>query len=246
MASFSAHDIVHLWEAGRRQHPLDQALSMLALACPELDRSTLAALTIGQRNSLLLQLREQTLGARLDAFVACPQCHEHLEFSLPAAELRNPPEAATDQACEFDHLDEGIKMRFRLPDSRDLAVVSGNGTPETGRALLVERCVLEASLDGVTISARDLPDSVVARLAARMAECDPVADILLNLDCPACQAEWQQPFDIVSFFWTEITVQAKRLLCEVHTLARAYGWGEMDILSMSAARRNYYLELLSG
>jgi len=51
-------------------------------------------------------------------------------------------------------------------------------------------------------------------------------------------------FDIASFFWAEICVQAKRLLREVHTLARAYGWREMDILSMSPARRQFYLEMV--
>jgi len=52
-------------------------------------------------------------------------------------------------------------------------------------------------------------------------------------------------FDIVSFFWSEICVQAKRLLREVHILARAYGWREADILSMSAARRQLYLEMVT-
>ncbi|MFZ4859041.1 MAG: phage baseplate protein [Desulfuromonadaceae bacterium] len=247
MASFSALDMVHLWEVGRRQHPLEQALTILEVACPEIARSTLSALTIGQRDTLIFQLREQTLGERLDALVECPQCHERLEFSMPSVDLRNRPEARqSDPVYECDDFETGMKMTFRLPDSRDLAVASGNGTPEAARAMLVERCVIEASLDGTRVSAHELPDTAITMLAERMAECDPVADILLNLDCPACHAEWQQPFDIVSFFWSEITVQAKRLLREVHTLAHAYGWREVDILSMSTTRRNYYLEMISG
>lgn len=238
---------MHLWEVGRRQHSLDRALTMLALACPEIDRSTLAALTIGQRDTLLFQLREQTFGERLDAFAECPQCHERLEFSMPSADLRNLSEAhISDPVYEFDDFEEGIKMSFRLPDSRDLAAVSASGTPETGYAMLIQRCVIEAILDGRNVSAHDLPDTMIATLATHMAECDPVADILLNLDCPACRAGWQQPFDIVSFFWTEITVRAKRLLREVHTLAQAYGWGEAYILALSAIRRNYYLEMIHG
>ena len=35
-----------------------------------------------------------------------------------------------------------------------------------------------------------------------------------------------------------------RLLRQVHTLAMAYGWREIDILSMSALRRQVYLEML--
>jgi hypothetical protein len=52
-------------------------------------------------------------------------------------------------------------------------------------------------------------------------------------------------FDIVSFFWTELSAQAKRLLREVHTLARGYGWREADILAMSARRRQLYLDLVT-
>ena len=56
---------------------------------------------------------------------------------------------------------------------------------------------------------------------------------------------WAVMFDVVSFFWSEICVQAKRLLREVHTLARAYGWREVDILGMSTARRQFYLEMVT-
>jgi hypothetical protein len=33
-------------------------------------------------------------------------------------------------------------------------------------------------------------------------------------------------------------------LREVHTLAWAYGWREADILAMSPARRQFYIELV--
>jgi hypothetical protein len=66
---------------------------------------------------------------------------------------------------------------------------------------------------------------------------------LLDLRCPTCGHSWHALFDIVAFFWAELASQAKRLLREVHTLARAYGWREADIVSMSARRRQLYLEM---
>jgi hypothetical protein len=243
--AFSAPDIVQLWEAGCRQHPLDRALTMLAHACPKIDRERLADLTIGQRDALLFDLREQTFGGTLDAFVECPQCGERLEFSLPAQELRSLSGAADHSAgCVLD--EEGMQVTFRLPDSRDLAAAVGSGDLEAARAALLQRCVIDARLDGRPVAPIDLPEGVVARIAGRMAACDPAADILLNLECPACHRGWQQPFDIVSFFWAELSSQAKRLLVEVHALAAAYGWGEGEILSMSAARRACYLEMIHG
>ena len=40
--------------------------------------------------------------------------------------------------------------------------------------------------------------------------------------------------------------RAQRLLMEVHLLARAYGWREADILGMSPARRNAYLQRVAA
>ena len=73
----------------------------------------------------------------------------------------------------------------------------------------------------------------------------PWAEIELNLQCPACRHCWSSLLDIVSFFWSEVSNQVKRLLAEVHLLARAYGWREADILSMSAARRKAYLDMVT-
>ncbi len=88
-----------------------------------------------------------------------------------------------------------------------------------------------------------MPDQVVAAIAESMEALDPCADILLELKCGACGNEWQAPFDILGYFWAELAVHARRLLREVDVLARAYGWREADILSLSGRRRRAYLEL---
>jgi len=90
----------------------------------------------------------------------------------------------------------------------------------------------------------DLNDEEIGHLAARMAECDPQADVLIEMICPDCSHAWTSIFDISAFFWKELQAEAKRLLLEVHALAWAYGWSEGDILSMSAARRRSYLDMV--
>ena len=139
---------------------------------------------------------------------------------------------------------DGLKLWFRLPDSRDLAAIAGGSRdPASARKLLARRCVSRASRNGRPVENFELSTEVISKLARRMTECDTQAEVLLDLRCPACRHGWQEPFDIVTFFWTELTVRVKRLLREVHTLALAYGWGEADILDMSARRRRFYLEL---
>ena len=242
MRTLSAYDLLRVWEVGEDQHPLEKALTLLAAACPELTWDDLAALSVGQRDARLLTLREQTSGPKLNGFAECTRCAQRLEFDVAVADLRVAPDP--DAAEEVRELvAEGLALRFRLPNSRDLAAVLGCQDQAAARSLLVQRCVLEASRDGVPVAGGELPAEAITALAQRMAECDPQAEVLLDLRCPACEHGWQALFDIVAFFWAELAAQAKRLLREVHALARAYGWREVDILGMSARRRQFYLEM---
>ncbi len=242
MRPLSAHDLLRVWEVGEDQRPLDRALTLLATACPEITWDELAALSIGQRDARLLTLRERTSGPRLNGYVECPRCAERLEFEVAVADLRVAEDPDIGEETQ-ELVTSGLALRFRLPNSRDLATVLGCQDPSAARNVLVQRCVLEASRDGVPVPASELPADVIAGLTQRMSEYDPQAEVLLDLRCPTCDHAWQALFDIVAFFWAELAAQAKRLLREVHILARAYGWSEANVLNMSARRRQFYLEM---
>ena len=77
-----------------------------------------------------------------------------------------------------------------------------------------------------------------------MALADPLGEIMLHFDCPACGTSFEESLDLSTFLWAEIEARAQRLLLEVHTLAVAYGWSEAEILSLNAARREIYLEMV--
>jgi|SRR5215218_488801 len=240
MRPLSAHDLLQVWEVGEDQSPVDRALTILAAACPELTPDELAALSVGQRDARLLSLRERTSGPRLNCFAECPQCAERLEFDVAVADLRV---AAEPDEGAWELVAENFVLRFRLPDSRDLAAAAGCPDQSAARDLLVQRCVLQAGRDGVSIACSELPAEIISALARRMVECDPQAEVLLDLRCPECAHGWQVLLDIAGFFWTELSAQARRLLNEVRSLALVYGWREADILAMSARRRQYYLEM---
>lgn len=215
----------------------------------------LANLTMGQRDALLLLLREQTFGPTLDSVAKCPRCQEQLEFSLNTQEIRvidvsddDVPDDAIPNSLSHAQYQcdvEGMTIQFRLPTSVDVAAVTLMAQPEQVRVNLARRCLLTASQNGNGISIEQLEVDEIATFADHLAQVDPQAEILLNLQCPACQHDWQIVFDIVSYLWAELVGYAKRLLIDVHQLARAYGWSEADILAMSNNRRQYYLELVT-
>ncbi len=242
MRPLSANDLLEVWEVGQDRHPLDRALTLLGAACPELATDELAGLSVGARDARLLTLREHTFGPRLAGFVECPRCSEGLEFEAAVADLRAAP-APGGESWELAVGD--LSLRFRLPDSRDLGAAATCPDPAAARRLLVRRCVLHASRCGEPVAGDDLPNEAVASLARRMLEQDPQAETVLEFSCPVCEHDWQALFDIVAFFWSELAARADHLLGEVHALALAYGWREVDILGMSPHRRRYYLGMVT-
>ena len=247
MYALSSREILHIWEVGLGQHPLDRALTILASAFPDAPHDHLAALSVGQRDECLFAVREGTFGSRLVSLVVCPACQGQLELALDMADLGVAPGTTPEghvQPVQQMASDE-YELQFRLPNSLDLAAIVGYRDVVNARNLLVQRCVLQVLRDGIEVAVEALPEDVITALAAHMDTSDPLAALDIGLDCSVCGSHLQVLFDIVSFFWTEITVQAKLLLREVHTLARTYGWREADILSLSTARRQFYLEMVT-
>lgn len=244
MSSLTAKDAIRVWELGHRQRSAERAVTILSAAFPGRDREELGRLTLGQCNARLLEVREQVFGDQLNGFWECPNCDERLEFTLSSTAL-NQIERDEAPGPEFELESEGYNLRFRPLEIADLnAVVAVSSQVETARHRLVECAVLEARCGDAGVAAADLPETVIADLAARLAECDAGAEVLLDLVCPTCESTQQLPFDIASFFYKEISWQAQNLMREVHSLARAYGWHEAEILSMSARRRQFYLEMV--
>lgn len=241
MQALSALDLVQMWEWGQDKHPVDRALGLLLLAQPELQPEQAAALSVGQRNTRLLTLREQTLGATLNGYAECPQCKEKLEFNVAVSAIRQPE--PTKQ--EFDLTVEDFALHCRLPNSNDLASLIGYSDVDAARHLLFACCVLQAHQAGKPCAVQTLPDRLIPELANAVLAYDPQAEIRFALECPACGQEWSALFDIVSFFWTELGDRVRRLLYDVHLLAQAYGWSEVAVLAMSAARRQMYLEWIN-
>jgi hypothetical protein len=104
--------------------------------------------------------------------------------------------------------------------------------------------VIEATWDGKQVAASELPATVRERAASELATADPLLDVQFHFTCPACACEWHSPFDPLSFLWHEIDGWARRTLGEVAQLAARFGWAERDILSLSAWRRSFYLEMV--
>ncbi len=242
MRALSAREILAVWEAGSSQMPAERALTLLSVCCPKATRADLERMNIGKRDAMLLAFREKLFGPHFSGLTNCPQCHASLEIAFHSSEVRTDVTSESEDQFSFAFGD--FEFKCRLPNSADLLAVVGKGNPDAVANALFDRCLLEKRRGGVEVSTGSLPSEVVDAIVNEMGKRDPQADISFALACPGCAHCWEAIFDIVSFAWNEISAWAGRLLRQVHTLAMAYGWREIDILSMSALRRQVYLEML--
>lgn len=244
MRPLSVQEMIVVWEAGELRSPLDQSLLLLSAGEPDASLQDLAKLHVGERDRRLLKLREQTIGSRFSCFVECPWCREELQFEFDTGEiLRNSTAVTTEPLTATT---DGLSVTFRLPNSEDLAEALGATSPEESRYRVFKRCVLEIRQGGNPIAVGEVPESAIERICDLVGSSDPQADVQLGVECLSCGKGWKAPFDVTSFFWKEISVRARRALSEVHVLATAYGWKESDILRMGAARRDFYLQMVSA
>ncbi len=227
----SQADLLALYDCGSSLHPLDQALMLVQTAFPEAGDGV-ADWPLGKQNRALAELQCALFGQNIRGWSRCVACAEQLEFELDAERLAAQPAANPDRTIDI----EGFV--FRLPTSRDLVSILDEPDPDAGARSLLSRCLLHGAPGHLWT------DVELESAGAVMAAADPVAEILLSFECPACGSHFSENLDLGAFLWSSVAASARQVLQVVHELASAYGWSEASILAMSTARRQTYLEMV--
>lgn len=239
--------LLRAWEQLHGAGPDARAVGLLQAVWPQPEPQAWPAAPIGERDAALFRLHAALFGPRLQTLTHCPACGEALESQFDCTQFfsgeATPPPAATDalrlREQEWD-------IAFRLPSSADVMALSEHDAdPAVLVAALLHRCVLDARRGGQPTDPAELPPALVARLEERMGVHDPLADLRLDVCCPACATQWLAVFDIGDYLWEAFDDWAQDLLAEVHQLARGYGWRERDILALNPVRRRFYLDLVT-
>ncbi|GLH74130.1 hypothetical protein GETHLI_26320 [Geothrix limicola] len=237
MSMLTASELLHAWERGQHATHPERAILLLEVASAA---PAPGDLPVGQRDGLLLALRERLFGRSMLCVASCPNCGERLEWSMDTRQFKPFEPSPAELLLER----EGYRIRFRVPAGSDLVACAADSDLGTAERRLLEHCVLEAQHNGEAVSVHGLPEDLILALTTTMAEVDPCADLQVQASCPVCLQECPSTFDIVSFLWTELQDWAIRALQEVHILATAYGWSEREILDLSPWRRGLYLQMV--
>ncbi|MGP0063409.1 MAG: hypothetical protein ACLQGP_07410 [Isosphaeraceae bacterium] len=243
MRALTGELLVEAWERGAPQSESNRALTMLAVACPQIPLERLATLGIPERNLQLLRLRQLSFGPTIAGSLPCPSCRTRLEFALPIASLVDRlKELVPDGPLTWTIGPRTYRMR--PANSQDLAAAINQPDPRSARRLLLARCLSVTDAEGAE-EGWDIggPESEASALE-RFEQLHQGAEILCTAKCPECAAVERVDLDIGRFLWSELRHAAIRFLHEVHELASAYGWSEAAIMTMSSQRRSMYLEMV--
>lgn len=220
------------------------------------------SLLVGDREYLLLKLREMTFGPRVAAVLNCRDCGAPMDVAFELGEggvERRPVRSRffrAELSPEAAFLDpSGVERReveFRLPTGADQEAAAAAASGGEGAALemLLARLVRPAGGDGGeggeswdAFAAR-LPAATRAEIEGHMARVAPAVELELEGVCPECGAAFETTFDLTGFFAAEMQQNLRSLERAVHMLAFHYHWPEGEILSLTRRRRQRYVEMI--
>jgi hypothetical protein len=184
--------------------------------------------------AIALAIRQAWIGDQLSTDGACPECAERVDVSFRIGEYFNhfQPSTPTGVATNGDGWYEVSGIRFRVPTVADLTAALGS---DNGAAILAGTCVQPA----------DLSEEQWQIVDAALDQIAPSLDGMVGGLCPECGASMQLRLDPCSYVMAELRDLFVGIYYEVHLVARAYGWKEVDILSMGRSRRIRYAHLIS-
>lgn len=250
-----AADDAFILDSAETMMPCERATALIArcLVAADVDASEIAgALTAGDREALLLQLRRLSFGDKIDCVLRCPDraCGELMDLTLGVNDLLLAPYGDVRRHYETHAEVDGrhFDISFRLPVAYDLddIAAAGHRDPACGATDLLRRCVERIRVNAADIDFDALPVPARAAIVAAMEERDPQAEIELDLVCPVCAASFSMVFDTAAFLLQELEIRATRLLYDVHTLAWYYHWSEAEIMRMPVRRRAQYIRLIAN
>jgi hypothetical protein len=239
MQRLSESQLLDLWEKAYGKAPSERAVMLVGACQPDVPAKQLLQMTVGQREGILLRLREQIFGSRVDMIADCPSCKESLEFSFHIHDILCDQETSTG-TCELQL--DGHRIAFRVPNNGDLIAVQSLAADERRRELF-NRCTQVSHIDCDESEPQQLSPSQIASIINEMAVADPQANIQFEMTCAACSHRFTAAYDAAAFLWRELHVWAQRLLLQIHSLALRYGWTEEQILGLSSWRRQVYTNL---
>jgi hypothetical protein len=232
-------------------------------ALPMIDPDLIRGLLVGDREYLLVRLRQMEFGSEVYTVWHCDNtnCRKPMDIAFSIADLVIERKTVLTRffthrlsAIDFDSAPgkvgncDNCEVEFRLPTGADQEALAAVFHADPGAAVdrLLARCVRRIGDGGGTgeASIARLTEDAKREIGGVMEQLAPQIAMELDLICPECHTSFVADFDFTAFFLAEMKANLYWLEREVHLLARQYHWSEREILSLPRKKRRRYIQLL--
>lgn len=201
--------------------------------------------TVTRRMQCLLAVAIATLGKQIEVRLHCakPACGAELALDLDLTKFLPAPDLhSVNCSVGGEHT-----LSLRVPTGADqikwLEVPRAAVGPDLASTLARD---LVAGVDGAAPAEEwEIPSAWLPAIEEALEQADPLTNLELRSQCPACGAEVATPFDLEATLLKLLVGRPARLLDDVHQLASAYHWSEAEILALPSHRRHEYLRRIA-
>jgi hypothetical protein len=212
----------------------------------KLDRSFFWNLEIGKRTEYLLVLATLPNNSQFGVNLRCSnlECQEQMEIELPLSVLIDLQHQSENKNPEISYKNE--KFSLRRPTGNDqLAWLEQIFSDESSAIAEILQTLLPAERKSLFQGGYSQDRDWIQRLNQVMEESDPLVNFSLQVNCPYCNNQNLQDFDLGAWALQQLYEAQQQLLITIHRLAWHYHWSESEILAMPPWRRSHYLALIN-
>jgi len=180
---------------------------------------------------------------KLQAYCTQTDCRELMEFELDLTRFIQ----AEPSISFFCRPDPETELELRHPSGLDQLNWINNQADWANNWFSEMASSLVCRVNGETPSRRfRVSEDWLDSIGMALEQHDDLMTLEVNAGCPACGQDLLIDLDLEEKLLENLATEQKRLLRQIHRLARAYHWSEADIVAMPNRRRQYYLAQIDG
>jgi hypothetical protein len=206
---------------------------------PSVDAALVRCMLVGDREFLILKLRQMTKGSKLHITLRCTSdaCGKDMEISLALDSI--PIEERAVEGRIFTHkLDGANRIEFRLPTGEDQEELAGRADHAAAVSELLTRCTVAVPPALTYAEAAPLVEDAIERAAPRV-------DLEVEARCPECGHVLTTALDVAWLALSDLAGDPGDIWHDVHVLAWNYHWPESEILALTPKARRRYIDLIT-
>jgi hypothetical protein len=198
-------------------------------------------MTVAERLQALISIACNSIGNTTTAVADCCNevCKEKIELELELSSfVRETPRKidwlSPDQQTFVCRLPTGMDQQAWYEHAKTLGAID--------ESWLANR-LLEENEHAVPSS---LPDVWLQPLATALEAADPLTVLAIDVQCPFCDKPVCVEVDLEFLLLEGLRTKQRRMIEQIHRIARHYHWNETDIIAIPQWRRDRYLSRIAA